>query len=314
MPPRGGGVAWSIMRTHLPGVWLLASAAAAFGQPPLHGVRANGDFLYIERATGHGWPIASTGLTLTGAAGYATSYGRFGTRDYMLAVGLDAQGQSVLVGLEQYGGWLHFQQLIPCPTGTRVRGIADAGPTTVTVLLETAAGENAVASFDRIGGLLSTPVALGVGGLTGFASDATETLYALGPASGGTLYRLSPHAVPVWVGGLQNCRSILVDTSGRIVAAGSELRVLDLSAGTNTLVGTTGLTDVLGLQSDFCYPNCSDGAPPMLSVLDLNCFVQHFAAGSDYANCDGSTTSPVLNVLDFNCFLNLWSLGCQCCP
>ena len=29
-----------------------------------------------------------------------------------------------------------------------------------------------------------------------------------------------------------------------------------------------------------------------------------------YANCDGSTTPPVLNVLDFNCFINRFAAGC----
>jgi hypothetical protein len=60
-----------------------------------------------------------------------------------------------------------------------------------------------------------------------------------------------------------------------------------------------------------CYPNC-DGSlvPPVLNVLDFNCFLNRFSAGESYANCDGSSTPPVLNVLDFNCFLNAFSAGC----
>jgi hypothetical protein len=60
-----------------------------------------------------------------------------------------------------------------------------------------------------------------------------------------------------------------------------------------------------------CYANC-DGStiPPVLNVLDFNCFLNQFSAGSSYANCDGSTIPPVLNVLDFNCFLNRFSQGC----
>jgi hypothetical protein len=60
-----------------------------------------------------------------------------------------------------------------------------------------------------------------------------------------------------------------------------------------------------------CYANC-DGStvPPILNVLDFNCFLNRFAAGDGYANCDGSTVPPVLNVLDFNCFLNRFAAGC----
>jgi predicted outer membrane repeat protein len=61
-----------------------------------------------------------------------------------------------------------------------------------------------------------------------------------------------------------------------------------------------------------CYPNC-DGStvPPILNVLDFNCFLNRFSAADPYANCDGSTVPPMLNVLDFNCFLNRFSLGCR---
>jgi subtilisin family serine protease len=61
-----------------------------------------------------------------------------------------------------------------------------------------------------------------------------------------------------------------------------------------------------------CYANC-DGSTqdPVLSILDLNCFLNRFAAGDTYANCDGSLVPPVLNVLDFNCFLNKFAAGCS---
>ena len=60
-----------------------------------------------------------------------------------------------------------------------------------------------------------------------------------------------------------------------------------------------------------CYANC-DGStiPPLLNVLDFNCFLNRFSAGDPYANCDGSTIPPALNVLDFNCFLNAFAAGC----
>jgi hypothetical protein len=48
-----------------------------------------------------------------------------------------------------------------------------------------------------------------------------------------------------------------------------------------------------------------------LNVADFGCFLNSFAAGDPYANCDGSTTPPVLNVADFACFLNRFAAGCS---
>jgi hypothetical protein len=48
----------------------------------------------------------------------------------------------------------------------------------------------------------------------------------------------------------------------------------------------------------------------VLNVQDFSCFLQKFAAGNAYANCDGSTATPVLNVQDFTCFLQKFAAGC----
>jgi hypothetical protein len=62
---------------------------------------------------------------------------------------------------------------------------------------------------------------------------------------------------------------------------------------------------------DTCPANCDGStAPPILNVLDFNCFLNQFAAGAPAANCDCSTAAPVLNVLDFNCFVNRFAAGC----
>ncbi len=58
-----------------------------------------------------------------------------------------------------------------------------------------------------------------------------------------------------------------------------------------------------------CYADCD--ASGALSVLDFGCFLNSFAAGDPYANCDGSTTPPTLNINDFACFLNRFAAGCS---
>jgi len=49
---------------------------------------------------------------------------------------------------------------------------------------------------------------------------------------------------------------------------------------------------------------------PILNVNDFQCFMNKFAAGDSYANCDGSTAPPILNVADFICFMNKYAAGC----
>jgi hypothetical protein len=80
-------------------------------------------------------------------------------------------------------------------------------------------------------------------------------------------------------------------------------------AGWNGQYGTFYLTKTFTPST--CYPNCdASTTPPILNVLDFNCFLNRFSSGNAYANCDGSTIAPVLNVLDFNCFLNRFAAGC----
>jgi hypothetical protein len=71
------------------------------------------------------------------------------------------------------------------------------------------------------------------------------------------------------------------------------------------------LLAIWGRGSSECAANCDCSVvPPVLNILDFNCFINRFTAGDAYANCDHSTQPPVLNVLDFNCFLNHFTAGC----
>ncbi len=57
-----------------------------------------------------------------------------------------------------------------------------------------------------------------------------------------------------------------------------------------------------------CYPNCdASTGTPLLTANDFQCFLNAFAAGSPYANCDavGGLTAN-----DFQCFLNSFATGC----
>ncbi len=39
-------------------------------------------------------------------------------------------------------------------------------------------------------------------------------------------------------------------------------------------------------------------------------FLNTFARGESYANCDAPTTPPILTAGDFQCFLNQFAAGC----
>ena len=58
-----------------------------------------------------------------------------------------------------------------------------------------------------------------------------------------------------------------------------------------------------------CYPNCdSSSGSPLLTPNDFQCFLDRFAAGASYANCDGTGG---LTGNDFQCFLNAFAAGCS---
>ncbi len=59
-----------------------------------------------------------------------------------------------------------------------------------------------------------------------------------------------------------------------------------------------------------CYPNCDGSIVPRLNTEDFQCFIDQYAGGGTYANCDGSTSVPMLTANDFMCFLNQVARGC----
>jgi hypothetical protein len=110
-----------------------------------------------------------------------------------------------------------------------------------------------------------------------------------------------------------------VDAGGGRLGGGAGALVIEGTAGqadagsmsAGALVLSGGFWPALGAGAAPCYANCDQSTtPPVLNVLDFNCFLTRFAAGDAAANCDGSTAAPVLNVMDFNCFLNRFAAGC----
>jgi probable HAF family extracellular repeat protein len=138
----------------------------------------------------------------------------------------------------------------------------------------------------------------------------------VGPFGGGS----KPRAF-VWdaANGMRDLQQVLAD--GGVPLDGWSLQeVRGVSADGTVLAGVA--TNPAGETQAFiatippaappaCAANCDGStAPPVLNILDFNCFINRYTAGDPYANCDGSTNPPVLNVLDFNCFVNRFTAGC----
>jgi glucose/arabinose dehydrogenase len=131
----------------------------------------------------------------------------------------------------------------------------------------------------------------GLGTMVSFAEDHAGELYFVAwGATTGAVHTIEP-----------------VTVQGPDCNANGRGDACDIALGISLDLNHDGIPD----ECQSCYANC-DGStlPPVLNVLDFNCFLNRFAAGASSANCDGSTIEPVLNVLDFNCFLNLFAAGC----
>ncbi|HET9185986.1 MAG TPA: SBBP repeat-containing protein, partial [Solirubrobacterales bacterium] len=161
-------------------------------------------------------------------------------------------------------------------------------------------GDNCVRCYDVPQHMVATSAGrLHAAGKTNSAPYENDLiLFELDAATGAELRRGTIDPGPTYTAGVL---SLALDASENLYLSGSvnnpDLRFLAARF-------ATGFAPV-------CYANCdSSTAPPVLNVLDFNCFLNRFAAGEPSANCDGSTAPPTLNVLDFNCFLSAFGAGC----
>src|ERR1043165_9446698 len=113
-----------------------------------------------------------------------------------------------------------------------------------------------------------------------------------------------PTQPPIPVGylgaGISNCNGLAVTDSGDLwtISASSNLLLrVDPFSGAATAIGPTngvfgasyGMSAVL---SSHCYANCdSSTAFPVLNANDFQCFLNAYAVGDPYANCDGSVVA-----------------------
>jgi hypothetical protein len=308
-------------RASVVGLWLSFAAAAA-AQPELYGIRATGELVRLDTQTGAGTVIANPGVMPSTAWSSSCCQGAQGGgwRDTMIVPGLGADASRLSTVRIDTGLVMESHLMTGLPAGYRIIGFARTAPSSPRYVL---LGGDAPGTPDLLGHLDAFATAITVDGPTGRTdmqamTSADGFLYAVaGEGAVVALYVLDTSGAATLVGGAgtyaDDYHALITMPGGLVFSAGSGLRSINLATGVATLVGPTGFPDLRGLSvATACYVDCSAGGPPpILNVLDFNCFLNMFLNGYPYANCDHSTTEPVLNVLDFNCFLNRFAGACQ---
>jgi hypothetical protein len=307
-------------RTSVIGAWLvLASAASA--EPELYGIRATGELVRLNTQNGVGTVIASPGVipstSWSGTCCQGAQGG--GWRDTMVVPGGGSDASRLSTVRIDTGLVMESHLVTGLPAGYRIIG---SGRTSLFSELYVLLGADDAGAPDLLGHLNAQWTTVTVDGSTGRTDMQAMTgdgvLYATaGEGAAAALYVLDISGAATFVGGAgtygDDYHALITMPGGLVFSAGSGLRSINLGTGVATLVGPTGFPDIRGLSvATACYVDCSaGGSPPVLNVLDFNCFLNMFLNGYPYANCDRSTTEPVLNVLDFNCFLNRFANECQ---
>jgi hypothetical protein len=297
-------------------LFLLSAAAAATAQTAqveVHGVRANGDWVRFDLATGAAHTIASTGIIPAhGCNAYVSDGGQSATPHGAIALtGTGADAHRIYISPLGAPGVYLQREVTGLPAGYTMA----CGPDYVLLVSVDPAGPDLLAQVDS-SNAISVIGPTGRTDLTAFASVGQQ-LFAVSSANGGALYSINPATGAATLIGGQgtfgpDTRALTAMPDGSLMAAGSGLRSVNTGSGAATLIGQSGFTDIVALTSatDVCYANCTGGGHPPLNVADFTCFLQRFAAGDYYANCDRSTASPTLNVSDFTCFLQKFAAGC----
>jgi agmatine/peptidylarginine deiminase len=91
--------------------------------------------------------------------------------------------------------------------------------------------------------------------------------------------------------------------------AQARVRITANDAVSNTGSDASDANFTIGNPPPACYANCdaSSGAP-LLTANDFACFLNAYAQGASYADCDGVGG---LTANDFQCFLNAYANGCS---
>ncbi len=168
--------------------------------------------------------------------------------------------------------------------GSAIVGASE--PHTSIVGYRWTAATGAVSLGTLPGGQMSNPRAISGDGsvVTGYADNASHVSTVFRWTVAGGMAALAP-----FPGGASSY-STAISRDGAVIVGGSQVAT--------NLYRAFRWTPAAGMEN------------LVLDIHDFICFLNRFASGDSYANCDRSTAAPTLNILDFTCFMNAYTAGC----
>ena len=305
--------------TRLPtlSVCILVASSSAPAQVVLYGMRANGSLVQVDSQSGLATAVGSSGIPCVGAASPPSCQWPTVCVEYLITARADTPSIGSLLCINRWTGEV-WQPLSTSalPEGSSVRSITARNA--LLYLIVRSPTSDLLASVSVYGGPWQIIGPTGRTDLEALAWSQTGTLYALGTSGGGALYSINTTTgVAALIGGgpFGNDLGALFEMpGGELLCCGANLRRVDRLTGATTLIGPTGFSDIRGLAISFrddCYAECDHSINGWLNANDFQCFLDRFAAGDPWANCDQSTIPPVLTANDFQCYLNAFAAGCS---
>lgn len=285
--------------------------SATAGPDFLVGIRESGDLVRIDLTTGAGTPLGGSGTRCGGA------YGVRGTRfmgnayDYLVTMGTAAPYTGHILVIDRWRGSIwRSTPLTGIPAGHTPMGFAVSDTSSFCILQP-----DDPQSPDLLAKQPFSASEWTIVGSTG-RSDISclivfnQQLLALGTENGGALYSIDREtAAATLIGGGSfggDVAAMCIGTGQQLLCCGANLRSINPLTGQTSLIGPIGFSDFTSLAfvpGNVCKAEC-DGYHHGLTPNDLFCFLNRFAAGDPWCNCDESTGDPLLTANDFMCILN----------
>lgn len=289
---------------------LTCGTAAAAQTHFLVGVRETGDLVRIDLATGIGTQLSGSGVRCTGAFGYRGTGFTEGSYDYIFAIGTEEPHVGHRLTLDRWRGAIWKSTATTgIPAGHTLAGMAGLGDYYCVLQPEDPQASDILAKLARNSTSWTIVGPTGRNDLTCIAAF-NGGLFALGSQGNGNLYSInSTTGVATLIGGGSFDGDILSMTAGpdgQLLCCGANLRSINPATGQTTLIGPTGFSSISSLalfRDDICRIEC-DGTHHGVTANDFQCFLNRFAAGDPWCNCDESTGAPLLTANDFQCILN----------
>jgi probable HAF family extracellular repeat protein len=147
----------------------------------------------------------------------------------------------------------------------------------------------------------------------GAASSANTAAYGISD-DGSVIVGQAAGLAFVWTQdeGVRNLQAVLAAGGAPGLEAWTLTIARGISSDGSTVVGSgvdpQGTTQAFVARFGTCYANCDGSSvPPVLNPNDFLCFINRFAAGDSFANCDGVGG---LSANDFQCFISRFDAGC----